>query len=122
MDSKEFVEIRKKLGQAPARDRHYSGYFPQSCLQLRVGLVDDSRPHPSDQLLYLLSRKGRRGRENGNCWDLGYCPEERRNACPTWEFNAGEFCWFINGTICEGVPSKNWEKKLEVCKNCVVMR
>ncbi|HBG20818.1 MAG TPA: transcriptional regulator, partial [Desulfobulbaceae bacterium] len=32
------------------------------------------------------------------------------------------FCWFINGTICENATCKNWEKKILVCKNCVVMK
>lgn len=27
-------------------------------------------------------------------------PVEWRENCSAWEFKAGHFCWFINGTFC----------------------
>ncbi len=121
MDSKEFVEIRKKLDKLQREIANLLGISLKAVCSYEQGWRTIPA-HAERQLLFLLSRKGTRGRENSNCWDLRNCPEERRNACPAWEYNAGEFCWFINGTICEGGPSKSWEKKLEVCKNCVVMK
>lgn len=121
MDSKEFVEIRKKLDKLQREIANLLGISLKAVCSYEQGWRTIPA-HAERQLLFLLSRKDTRGREIGKCWDLRNCPEERRNACPAWEYNAGEFCWFINGTICEGVPSKSWEKKLEVCKNCVVMK
>jgi len=121
MDNKEFVEIRKKLDKLQREIANLLGISLKAVCSYEQGWRTIP-VHAERQLLFLLSRKGTRGREIGNCWDLRDCPEERRNACPAWEYNAGQFCWFINGTICEGVPSKSWEKKLEVCKNCAVMK
>jgi hypothetical protein len=35
---------------------------------------------------------------------------------------AGNLCWFINGSICEGSPQGSWEKKMNICRECEVYR
>lgn len=121
MDSTEFIEIRKKLDKIQREIATLLGISLKAVCSYEQGWRTIPA-HAERQLLFLLARKGNRHRENSNCWDLRNCPEEKRNKCPAWEFNSGDFCWFINGTICDGVPCKTWEKKIEVCKNCVVMK
>jgi len=74
------------------------------------------------QLIFLLSRKRKSLGGSKNCWDLKDCPEEKKEKCPAREFDSGEFCWFINGTICECSAQKNWHEKILICKNCIVMK
>ena len=39
---------------------------------------------------------------------------EKKEMCPAWEFEAGDLCWFISGTICDGnIHHKNLERKNE---------
>jgi len=38
------------------------------------------------------------------------------------EFKAGDLCWFINGTICDGTVYKDWQKKMKVCRSCEVLK
>ena len=45
-----------------------------------------------------------------------------RKDCPAWELGAGHLCWFINGTICQGLPQKSWRKKMDICKRCEVLQ
>ena len=76
--------------------------------------------HVERQLLFLVSRKNRNEHNQVLCWELRECPEDRREQCPAWEFQAGELCWFINGTICEGHVQTSWKEKMESCRACKV--
>ena len=50
------------------------------------------------------------------------CPEENRQNCPAWEFQSGDLCWFINGTICHGEVQEKWSEKMEMCRKCKVLK
>ena len=34
----------------------------------------------------------------------------------------GIFCWFINGTFCQGEVKESWKKKTKLCRQCEVFR
>jgi len=72
------------------------------------------------QLLFLLSLKKQSNEGSRPCWEIKKCPDEWRLNCSAWEFKAGHFCWFINGTFCQGRSEENWEKKIEICRQCKV--
>lgn len=76
--------------------------------------------HTERQLYFLVSRKRGAEKKNKPCWIIKKCPPVRKKQCPAWEFKAGNLCWFINGTICEGIVHKNWKKKITLCKSCEV--
>ncbi|SLM28503.1 conserved hypothetical protein [Desulfamplus magnetovallimortis] len=76
--------------------------------------------HVERQLLFILSRMDPEKQDVKKCWDIIDCPDERRENCPAWEFNCGDMCWFINGTICSGKPLKDWKTKIALCKSCRV--
>jgi len=40
--------------------------------------------------------------------------------CPAWEFQLGNLCWFVNGTICHGEAQEDWQKKMTLCRKCDV--
>ena len=76
--------------------------------------------HVERQLYFLLfNQRGASSRKKA-CWSVSGCPPERKHACPAWEYNAGNFCWFVNGTICQGTARESWEEKMEICKKCSV--
>jgi DNA-binding XRE family transcriptional regulator len=76
--------------------------------------------HAERQMLFLLALKGRK-RARKPCWTVRNCSAEQRRNCPAWEFKAGSFCWFINGTLCEGKVQHDWHKKMQICRSCGLM-
>lgn len=121
MDSAEFTDIRKKLEKTQKELASLLGISLKAVCSYEQGWRTIPT-HVERQIIFLLARRDRRHKTNSNCWDLRKCPDEKKQKCPAWEFDAGEFCWFINGTICENTTCKDWEKKILVCKKCVVMK
>ena len=78
--------------------------------------------HVQRQSLFLLTTKMRQEGRSADCWDIKNCPMETRRKCPAWDFQCGDLCWFINGTICRGGMQKDWEKKMKICRECEVLR
>lgn len=78
--------------------------------------------HIERQLLFLLASKKKKARGARSCWDIRNCPTKIRRDCPAWEFNAGNLCWFINGTICQGKVRTSWSSKMSVCRKCKVFK
>ena len=56
------------------------------------------------------------------CWEVKDCPLEKKGKCPAWEFNKGNLCWFINGTICQGKPHRDWYEKMKFCLESEVFK
>jgi hypothetical protein len=75
--------------------------------------------HIERQTLFLLAMKGG-AKKLCPCWEVRGCSLETQEACPAWEFQVGNLCWFINGTLCQGKAEQSWRKKMESCKRCKV--
>jgi len=121
MEKKDFAAIRKKLGRTQKEIAILLGISLKAVCSYEQGWRTIPG-HVERQLLFLVTRKRQKSGKNQNCWELKNCPDERRNRCPAWEFNSGKFCWFISGTICECAARESWEEKIQICKNCIVMR
>jgi transcriptional regulator with XRE-family HTH domain len=74
--------------------------------------------HAERQLVFLLFLRRTRDEAKTLCWEVKDCPPEWRDKCSAWEYRAGSHCWFINGTYCQGEYQQNWEKKVELCRQC----
>jgi len=121
MDSKEFSQIRHLLGKTQAELARLLCVSPKAIQSFEQGW----RNIPASaerQLLFLLSMKRSVDKDTGPCWEIRNCPAEWRENCTAWEFKAGYFCWFINGTFCKGECQENWEKKIKLCRQCEVFR
>lgn len=119
MDKKEFTSIRKRLAKTQKELAALLGISLKAISSYEQGWRNIPG-HVERQLLFLLAKKN-----DGllsNCWDIRKCSEEVRQSCPAWEFNAGNLCWFINGTICEKVVKKTWNEKIAVCRSCQVFK
>jgi Helix-turn-helix len=119
MESREFKAFRKKLNKTQAQMAQLLGVSLKAVHSYEQGWR--RVPAAVERQMYFLTVK-----QNTNkgklkaCWQVKNCSPNQKNKCPAWEFGAGELCWFINGTICDGTAHKNWKEKMKICKTCEV--
>jgi len=119
MDNRELSRIRQSLGKTQEELARLLCVSTKAVQSFEQGW----RNIPASaerQLLFLLSLKRSSDKSSKPCWEIRDCPEEWRRNCTAWEFSAGYSCWFINGTFCQGQYQGNWEKKIELCRQCEV--
>jgi len=121
MNSSEFSTVRRALGKTQ------SELARLLCVSLKAvqSFEQGWRNVPVSterQLLFLLALKMSAEGDARRCWEIKNCLVERKENCPAWEFKAGNFCWFINGTLCHGKTQESWEHKIQLCRQCEVFR
>jgi len=121
MDNTEFSALRKKLKKTQKGLAELLGTSLKAVCSYEQGWRSVPT-HVERQLYFLLARKADTDNQQKNCWEILNCSEELKLKCPAWEFNSGKFCWFINGTICSSTSKKDWHEKIEICRECEVMR
>ena len=117
MDNREFKDLRSRLGKTQRQMAHLLGVSLKAIHSYEQGW----RTIPAAverQTLFLVTRLSRPRKKRPACWKLLNCPLEKRNRCPAWEFQSGDLCWFINGTVCHGENQKNWADKIAICRSC----
>ena len=119
MNKKQFAQIRHHLEKTQLQMAQLLGVslkaiesFEQGWRKIPV--------HAERQALLLLALKESSFKKNRACWSVKKCSKATRQNCPASEFNAGQMCWLINGTICQGKVQKNWHKKMDLCNKCEV--
>lgn len=120
MESKEFVTIRKRLKKTQKGLASLLGISLKAVCSYEQGWRTIPS-HVERQLTFLLAKKVLHHQKIDNCWELRDCPEEKKTQCPAWEFNSGDFCWFIGGTICDNTIHATWDEKIKMCRKCLVM-
>lgn len=119
MDSQEFRSFRQKFQKTQKQLSQLLGTSLKAIQSFEQGWR--KVPVPIErQMLFLLSMKRRVVKDLKPCWDIRNCSPQIREACPAWEFNVGDLCWFINGTICRGKPQDSWSRKMKICRRCEV--
>jgi len=120
VDSAEFSHFRKMLSKTQKQMGQLLGTSVKAVQGYEQGWR--SVPvHVERQILFLVSWMNRNNMRVKPCWVLHKCSLTRKKQCPAWEFQAGTFCWFINGTFCEGKVQKNWKEKIKICRECEMM-
>ena len=121
MTSKEFKKFRKKLEKTQRQMAQLLGVSIKAVHSYEQGwrLVP---VHVERQIFFLISRLKKNISDRVPCWNIKACPTEKKEMCPAWEFQAGDICWFISGTICEGKVHKTWKEKMKLCRSCEVMK
>jgi predicted transcriptional regulator len=120
MDSKEFSNFRRRLNKTQAQMAQLLGTSVKAIHSYEQGWRTVP-VHAERQVLFLLSRMRGNERAKKPCWVIKKCPQERKKQCPASEFQAGKLCWFINGTVCEGIVHKDWKEKMKICRSCEVL-
>jgi DNA-binding XRE family transcriptional regulator len=121
MNKKEFAKIRNRLGKTQMQLAQLLGVSIKAIQSFEQGWRKIP-VHTERQSLLLLALKESHINRTRPCWSVKKCPVETRTNCPAWEFKAGQMCWLINGTICQGKVQKSWAKKMETCKKCEVFK
>jgi len=121
MESKEFSRVRRYLRKSQNELARLLCVSPKAVQSFEQGWRNV--PASAERyLLFLLSLKRSLDKDTGPCWEKRNCPIEWRQNCSAWGFRAGHFCWFINGTYCQGEWQENWGKKIKVCRQCEVFQ
>jgi DNA-binding XRE family transcriptional regulator len=121
MQNKEFSNIRRYLGKSQKQLALLLCVSTKAIQSFEQGWRKISAS-AERQLLFLLSLKRQLDNSINPCWKIKKCPVEWRKNCSAWEFKAGHFCWFINGTFCQGRAEESWEKKIKTCRDCKVFQ
>ena len=107
MENSDFLTIRKRLGKTQKELAVLLGTSLKAVSSYEQGWRGIPT-HVERQMLFLLSRKVQQQQPKKNCWETKRCPEKKRRNCPAWEFDAGQLCWFINGTICDSTTRTSY--------------
>jgi hypothetical protein len=121
MTSNEFKKFRKKLEKTQRQMAHLLGVSIKAVHSYEQGWRSVPA-HVERQIFFLVSRLKGNIHNKIPCWDRKACPTEKKEMCPAWEFQSGDLCWFISGTICDGHIHKTWKEKMRLCKACEVMK
>lgn len=121
MDIKEFSSARQKLEKTQKALAQLLGVSVRAVQAFEQGWRKVP-VHIERQMLFLLAMKKEIGGTLCPCWEILECPTQKRQACPAWEFRVGHLCWFINGTICQGIKQESWSQKMKVCRKCSVFK
>jgi DNA-binding XRE family transcriptional regulator len=120
MTKNEFKLLRKKLKKTQKQIAQLLGTSLKAVHSYEQGWRSVP-PAVERQIYFLVSRTNPKNKSRKPCWDIKKCSVERQTQCPAWEFRAGDLCWFINGTICDGGVQKNWQDKMKICRTCKVL-
>lgn len=120
MEKEEFVAARTRLDKTQKEMSQLLGVSVKAIYSYEQGWRSIPT-HVERQMFFLLSRKRGNRALAKHCWTIKKCPPKRRKECPAYEYNAGRFCWLVNGTICECKAQKNWKEKMKICRECIVM-
>jgi hypothetical protein len=120
MESRKFASARRRLNKTQKEMSRLLGTSVKAVHSYEQGWRNVP-PHAERQVLFLLVQARLNGHTRRPCWEVLDCPDHQRERCPAWEFQAGVFCWFVNGTICGGEPRQTWEEKMRLCRSCAVL-
>ena len=118
MDSKEFATIRKRLARTQKGMAEVLGTSVKAVHSYEQGWRTVPA-HVEKQLLFLLTRS--KGSPSSPCWAVMGCEPERKERCPAWEYQAGDMCWFLSGTLCDNMGAISWDEKMKRCRRCTVL-
>ena len=121
MGKKEFSTARQYLGKTQSQMAQLLGVSLKAIQSFEQGWRNIPI-HIERQVLFLLASKKLAPQKERSCWVIRKCLMEIRQNCPAWEFQVGNLCWFINGTICQGRTQESWQKKMKICRQCKVFQ
>jgi len=120
LEPNEFISIRKRLNKTQKQMAELLGVSVKAVHSYEQGWRKVPA-HVERQAFFLLSRVQGTGKVIKACWTVKKCPTDLKQRCPAWEFRSGTLCWFINGTICEGMAHSDWKEKMKICRECEVL-
>ena len=121
MEKQELANIRNHLGKTQKQLAQLLGISLKAIKSYEQGWRNIPA-YIERQIFFLLAADKALNKNNKPCWVIKKCPMAIRKNCPAWELQAGQFCWFINGTVCQGKVQKDWNEKIKICRKCKVFK
>lgn len=121
LDKSEFLKIRRYLKKTQRQLAQLLGVSLKAIQSFEQGWRNIPC-HVERHLLFLLKKSECCEAFDKSCWNCLNCSSEQREECPAWEYQVGNLCWFINGTICDGTPKNTWKEKMVNCRRCEVFK
>lgn len=118
MDKNEFAKVRKKIGKTQKELAKLLGVSLKAIHSYEQGWRSIPS-HIERQMFFLLTNKRGVANQSKPCWERKKC--ERKEQCPAWEFQAGNLCWFLCGTLCDCCAEMGCKDKLNICRKCEVL-
>ena len=118
MDRNEFKRLRKKLNKTQKQMAQLLGVSLKAVHSYEQGWR--VIPPAVERHLYFLVSRTVLVDTRRPCWESKNCPPDRKSQCPASQFNCGDLCWLVNGTLCEGSDQGSWEEKMAICRTCSV--
>jgi hypothetical protein len=119
MDKRELKQLRASLKKTQKQMAQLLGVSLKAIHSYEQGWRKIP-PAVERQLYFLVSRRKAKTGGLKPCWHMTGCSKEKKSKCPAWEFQTGDLCWFINGTVCDGSVQADWEEKMKFCRSCKV--
>jgi DNA-binding XRE family transcriptional regulator len=120
MDRAEFKNFRKKLNKTQRQMAQLLGASIKAVHSYEQGWR--AIPiHVERQMFFMVTHIRGDKKKRKPCWIIKKCLPVNKLRCPAWEFRLGNLCWFINGTICDGIVHKDWTEKMKICRACDVL-
>ena len=121
MNRNDFTRVRRHLEKTQSQMAQLLGISLKGIQSFEQGWRGVPATAERELLILLGLRTALIARKRP-CWAVKECPEENRRRCPVWEFGAGNICWFMNGTLCQGKPPSSWDEKSKICRKCEVFQ
>ena len=119
---KDFTKARYYLGKTQKQMSELLGTSLKAVQSFEQGWRDIPLHVERQLLFFVATKKSKKGSVPSVCWKIKNCPPEQKKHCPTWEFQLGHLCWFVNGTICQGKVQRNWHQKMKICRKCTYFK
>lgn len=119
MDKDLFAKAREKLGKTQKELAKLLGISLKAVQSYEQGWRTVPL-HVEKQLYFLIvSQRNNSMKRRNCCWNIKKCTTKQD--CPAWEFQAGQLCWLLSGTMCSYATSKNNGDEMELCRQCQVL-
>jgi DNA-binding XRE family transcriptional regulator len=119
MESKEFLNIRHELEMTQKQLSRVLCVSTKAIQSFEQGWRNIPTYIQREMLLLLsLKQSSNINRNPTPCWEIKNCPDDWKNNCLVWKLQVQHFCWYINGTFCQGRVYRNWEEKIQLCREC----
>lgn len=121
MKNQDFSRIRKILGVTQNQMSGILNVSPKAIQSFEQGWRNIPT-HVEREMLLLLSLKQsvNTDRTLRPCWVIKRCPKDWRENCLVWRLQVPHYCWYINGTFCQGKTHHTWEEKIQICRECEI--
>jgi len=121
MNNKTFGNIRTFLGKTQKQLAQFLCVSVKAIQSYEQGWRNI--PSTIERQIMILSAMKKLPDMNGQpCWEIKNCPDQWRANCIVWELQMRQFCWFLNGTFCQGQLQGSWDNKIKICRDCEVYK